>query len=355
MLFRSYLKANDDAFAGFFERLAADGINKSNTLFIVTADEGDHFVGVTKTGCDGVTTPCVYGTGQIGEINTNMAGLLATQQNVTTPFKVHSDDAPTVYITGNPSNTDPTTRAFERATGQLTAVNPYTGNTDVLTRAMADPAEMKLLHMVTADPARTPTFTWFANPDYFLFAGAPNCSTPCVAINPAFAWNHGDIGQDINVTWLGLVGPGVRNLGETDKIWTDHADIRPTLMALAGLRDDYAHQGRPITEVMTNDDGEIDALAAAYKQIEAPVGQLGLETAAFATKAMDSDTSGDQEYLAADEQIAAWTAERDALAMRMIHVLDTTAPNSRHSDEGEFKGLIKQADDLLAEVKAAVG
>src|SRR5205085_10931763 len=143
-------------------RLAADGINRNNTLFTFTADEGDHFAGVQQTGCDGVTTPCVYGTGQIGEVNTNMAGLLATEQGVTTPFTVHSDDAPTVYITGNPGQNADVTRTLERATGALTAVNPYTGTSQNLTRALADQAEMKLLHMVTADSARTPTLTWFA-------------------------------------------------------------------------------------------------------------------------------------------------------------------------------------------------
>src|SRR5919204_406852 len=47
----------DTAFQKFFERLAADGINKSNTLFVFTVDEGDHFVGdaPTPAGCDGGT------------------------------------------------------------------------------------------------------------------------------------------------------------------------------------------------------------------------------------------------------------------------------------------------------------
>jgi hypothetical protein len=97
------LAAYDDAFNKFFIRLANDGINQSNTLFVFTADEGDHFVGVTATGCDGLTTPCTYGPGQIGEITTNMTGLLATEQGITTPFDIHFDDAPTVYITGNPA------------------------------------------------------------------------------------------------------------------------------------------------------------------------------------------------------------------------------------------------------------
>jgi hypothetical protein len=39
------LKAYDDAFGKFFKRLQADGIDQSNTLFIITADEGDHFAG----------------------------------------------------------------------------------------------------------------------------------------------------------------------------------------------------------------------------------------------------------------------------------------------------------------------
>src|SRR5262249_13386484 len=37
------LAAYDAAFAKFFARLAGDGIDQSNTLFIFTADEGDHF------------------------------------------------------------------------------------------------------------------------------------------------------------------------------------------------------------------------------------------------------------------------------------------------------------------------
>jgi hypothetical protein len=348
------LKSYNDAFTGFFNRLAADGINRSNTVFTFTADEGDHFVGVQQSGCDGVTTPCVYGTNQIGEVNTNMAGLLATEQGIATKFTVHSDDAPTVYITGNPAHDATVTRNFERATGALTATNPYTGVTENITRAMADPAEMNLLHMVTSDAARTPTFTWFANPDYFLFAGAANCNSPCVTINPAFAWNHGDIGQDINVTWLGVVGPDVHNLGVTGDVWTDHSDIRPTLMALTGLQDDYAHQGRPISEIMTETAQGSNELAAVYKQINAPVGQLSLDGTLFATRAMLSTSSGDQTYLSADSKITDWNSRRDALAAQMIVLLDWTAPGAGRHNESAKHRLIEQGRQLLAEVHAAV-
>src|SRR5215469_2852490 len=147
------LKAYDDAFGKFFTRLENDGINSSNTLFVFTSDEGDHFVGgaPSPSNCDGVTTPCTYS--QIGEINVNLTGLLATQQKVTTAFKAHADSAPNFYLNGKPSSTDPNVRSFERAVAALKVTNPITNATDTLTNYMADAVEMKLLHMITGDPA----------------------------------------------------------------------------------------------------------------------------------------------------------------------------------------------------------
>src|SRR5262249_55264139 len=141
-------------------------------------------------------------------------------------------------------------RPSGRRLGKLTAVNPMTGNTDPLALALADPVGMKLLHMITADPARTPTLTMFADPNYFLFAGAPNCNSPCVTQQPGFAWNHGDISEDIARTWLGLVGPGVKRGGVNGHLWSDHTDIRPTILTLLGLKDDYVHDGRVLVEVL---------------------------------------------------------------------------------------------------------
>src|SRR6266545_2465061 len=72
------LHAYDEAFGQFFDRLAADGITKKNTLFVFTTEEGDHFAGAipTPAGCDGVNVPCHYSLE--GEINGNLAGLMAT-------------------------------------------------------------------------------------------------------------------------------------------------------------------------------------------------------------------------------------------------------------------------------------
>src|SRR5437867_1768686 len=43
--YKAQLKAYDDAFAAYFARLKADGIDQSNTLFMVTVDEGDKYAG----------------------------------------------------------------------------------------------------------------------------------------------------------------------------------------------------------------------------------------------------------------------------------------------------------------------
>jgi len=356
------LAAYDDAFNRFFQRLAADGINSSNTLFVFTADENDHFAGgpPSPANCDGVHTPCTYSL--IGEVNTNMAGLLATEQGITTPFTVHSDDAPTVYLTGNPARNALVTRNFDRATGALTAVNPYTNQLEQLALGLADPVEMRLLHMITADPARTPTLTMFARPDYFLFAGAPNCNSPCVTVNPAFAWNHGDVTPDITTTWLGMVGPGVRNEGVNHDVWSDHTDIRPTMMMLLGLHDDYLHDGRAITEPLyawalpqslRAHRETLLRLGAVYKQINAAVGQLGLDSLRISTQAMESGSSADDStYTNLENQLIAITTQRNTLAGQMQALLESATFDNQAANEEQAKGLTAQGQALLDQVAA---
>ncbi|TMC11103.1 MAG: hypothetical protein E6J30_02390 [Chloroflexi bacterium] len=351
------LKAYDTAFGKFFTRLANDGINKSNTLFVFTADEGDHFVGgaPSPAGCDGVNTPCTYS--QIGEINANLAGLLATERGNTTAFKVHSDDAPTVYITGNPARDAAVTRTLAHDMSALTAVNPITGNTDTIAQFFADPVEMRILHMVTADPARTPTFTLFADPNYFLFAAAPNCNSPCVTEVPGFAWNHGDVQSDIVTTWLGMVGPGVTNLGIDNTTWSDHTDIRPTLMVLLGLKDDYSHDGRALTEDLdgwarpeaTRLNGGYARLAVIYKQIDAAVGQFGLVTLMVST---DGINGNDSLYAQKESQLSSLNSQRDALAAQMIALLEGAEFNGQAITQQQAKALVAQGQALLGQANA---
>src|SRR5258708_14830074 len=297
------LKAYDAAFGKFFARLAADGITKDNTLFVVTADENDHYAGAAPASpCDGIHTPCTYPIK--GEVEARLGSVFKDQTGDTTPFGYDFDSAPGIWINGNPVQTDPVTRKLEREAATLQGFDPIIGGTNQIMQALADHAEQALLHMVTSDPDRTPNFVLFSNPDYFFTDQSPTvaCGTPtptCFTQTRNFAWNHGDFQTDITRTWLGLVGPGVRETGRTGKIFSDHTDIRPTMMSLARLKDDYAHDGRVLFEVLKQEvlpDSLRDhrhllsRLAESYKQINAPLGKLGRQTlTGLSTLALNGD------------------------------------------------------------------
>ena len=352
------LHSYDQAFGSFFSRLAADGIDKSNTLFVVTADENDHFVGgpPSPANCDGVTVPCTYST--VGEVNANSRGLLATQQGITTPYQVHSDSAPNFYLDGNPARTDPTVRTFEHATAALTANNPISGQANQkIFNYFADPVEMKLLHMISGDPLRTPTFTGFADPDYFVFAGAANCNAACVQVQPGFAWNHGDFSPDINVTWLGMVGPGVRHDGVTDDVWSDQTDVRPTMMSLLGLRDDYRSDGRDLYEFVDDaylptglrgQQANLVALGQAYKQLNACVGEFGVNTLIASTRGITSASTGDQEYADTMSALTSLGQARDAIARQIAALYDRLTFGGASYNDGQTRGLLNAANGVLA-------
>src|SRR5215472_10043172 len=310
------LHAYDQAWGKFFARLLADGINKSNTLFVITSDENDHFAGGqgAPAGCDGVHTPCTYAA--VGEVHANLTQLLQ-QAGSTTPFTQHSDSSPAIYLTGQPARDAAVTRGFDRALAGLEVANPLSGRTEPLFNFLADSVGQRLLHMVTGDPNRTPTVVAFGKPDYFVDVFPAECSAAAVVeCPPSFgtdAWIHGTISPDINRTWLGLVGPGVRQVGRNETVWSDHADVRPTTLLLTGLRDSYQSEGRPLFELLTNEAlpeslrsnrDEVLRLARTFKMIDAPVGQLGLDGVRVSTAALASGSvADDSRYARLESQL----------------------------------------------------
>ncbi len=366
----------DTAFANFFTNLAAHGIDKTNTLFIITVDEGDHFVGGTPTpvDCDGVNVPCDWTTNnQVGELNTNIdtlvqhqfPSLFASFLASTGPntFTVHGDDAPPFYLAkkgvGPLGQTDPDTRTFERTIAGVTALNPYTGATDPLLAQMADQTGMKALHMLTTgDPARNATFAFFADASYFITDFPTSTCETC--INPAFAWNHGDIQKEIGQTWLGFVGPGVASQPD-QVIFTDHTDVRPTINAILGLRDTYQADGRVITQALVSgavppalsvDQATIESLGDAYKQINAPFGPFAQDALIASTKALEGADVADAIYASKEASIASLTTQRDALAGQIRGALDGAAFANEPIDPTQAASWIGQASALLSSADA---
>jgi hypothetical protein len=362
------LAADNAAFTTFFKRLNDDGINPTNTLFVFSSDEGDHFAGANVgrsvtpscTGTPDTTTySCAYPAGTIGEQQVDIHGLLSSQLGDTTPF-YNEPQGNAVYITGNPGPGSPTTRQLERDFAKVTANDTYDGGgAENVTQYEADPTVEQLLHFVDADPNRTPSFTVFPKPDYYLTSGTSdscatgttqaNAAAKCSAIDNYYAWNHGYYAPEVNNNWLGLVGPGVRHGGvdgatagqgpssagtansspqldtslTNSGTWADESDVRPTIMALTGLKDDYIEDGRVLTEDLTIRPGQtggplFQPLAACYKQLNSSVGQFGTDVLVADTKALTTGSSRkDWDYLLTSFEIKVLGAERDALATRI--------------------------------------
>jgi hypothetical protein len=379
--YEDQLAAYDLAFANFFADLAAHGIDKTNTLFIVTVDEGDHFAGATNptpAGCDGSLGNRCDWTGQIGEINANIDTLVQHQfpslyssflaSTGTNAFTVHGDDAPTFYLAkkgiGALGQTDPDTRTFERTIAGLqgASANPYTGVTEHIMQFMADQAGMKAMHMFTAgDPARNATFTFFGNPDYFITDFPTSTCETCVpTTGSTFAWNHGDVQREIGTTWVGYVGPGVANLPD-QTVWTDHTDLKATINALLGVRDSYRHDGRVTTEALVasavpgaiaGERAAVESLGAYYKQINAPFGQFSTDMLMASTKALQGADMGDTIYTSKEASIASLTAQRDALAAQIRGALDEAQFASQPIDAVQIASWVSQAQTLLTSADA---
>jgi hypothetical protein len=358
--YESQLHAENAAFGTFFARLAAAGITKANTLFVITADEGDHFVGSAPqpANCNGVTIACSYR--KVGEVDGNLTGMLAAK-GITTPFAVAADSAPIIYVRGQPARTAAPVRAMERAAAGLTADDLASGGTGRLTNYLADPVEMKILHMVTGDPRRTGTFALFAKPDFWLTSGSAKCGSSCVS-EPSGqdAWNHGDVAPEINTTWLGLVGPGVAHAGVDRRIWSDHADIQPTMMALLGLRDDYTPDGVVIGDVissqalppsMLSNYPTLNKLGQVCTQLEAAVGAFGLDTLTASTRALASNSAHDASYAGLENQLAALGSARDALVTQMQVLLTGAEFGNTQISATAAKKLIGKGNALLAQAR----
>jgi hypothetical protein len=133
------------------------------------------------------------------------------------------------------------------------------------------------------------------------------------------------------------------------------------MLLLAGLKDDYAHDGRALIEDLRLDalpstvagggrDVAFLLLAAAYKQINAPVGALGKATLTASTTALAGD---DATYAKIEGQIGAWTTQRDALASQIIQALEDAEFNGKALNVAAAVDLTARALQLIAEVKAA--
>src|SRR5262249_33732125 len=140
----------------------------------------------------------------------------------------------------------------------------------------------------------------------------------------------------------------------------DHTDVRPTMLALLGLKDSYVHDGRVLAEWLTQTalpagvrqrTEDFIELAQVYKQLNAPLGKLARKSLVFANRSVTADDPTYASYLT---KIADITSQRDSLADQIRTALDNAAFNhqavSEHTEDGlghRALKLIDRVEDLV--------
>jgi len=231
--------------------------------------------------------------------------------------------------------------------------------------------------MKTADPLRFPTYTLFPKPDYFF-----STSGAAVSINSGFAYDHGYYSPNIDITWAAIAGPAsvvARNgvdgpqpdqanqptdpeslhtvpEASTNGTWVEETDIRPTMLYMLKLSDDYQSDGHVITAALKTVSPALQAtedLAAGYDQINSSVGQLATDTLIADTKALASGSSTDDSaYAAEQETLGELADDRDNDAAKIKQTLSDAAaghvPSHGEIQSGlsHVKELLKRADML---------
>jgi len=107
-------------------------------------------------------------------------------------------------------------------------------------------------------------------------------------------------------------------------------DTRPTMLTLVGLQDTYDHDGRVLLEqlhdwavpqTLQTHREALRQLGKVYKQLNAPLGQFGMDALAIPTRAIKSGSSNDDStYTTLEDKLNAFTHQRDELAEQIaIH------------------------------------
>ena len=214
----------------------------------------------------------------------------------------------------------------------------------------AGAVEQRVLHMQTADPLRTPTYTMFPRAGLLL----RHVRRERRAINPHFAWNHGYYSPNIDITWSAFVGPGVAGRGvdgprpaggneshdpnsthtvpqaSTVGTWVDEVDLRPTLLHLVGLRDDYQTDGRVITP---GAEPLRDRRCPGPRSSRRPTSSSTRPSAQFATDTLIADTaalasgsaSNDSTFSFEQRELSWLVGARDRVATQMKVALAAAA------------------------------
>ena len=150
-------------------------------------------------------------------------------------------------------------------------------------------------------------------------------------------------------------------MGVDSGTFSDHTDVRPTMLTLLGRKDDYPNEGRALVEKFVGwaqppavkKSANFVVLATALKQINAAVGPFGLATLHASTVALESGSADDDSlYTSIESQLASFASQRDALVAQIIPLLEAAQFTGTPIADSTAQSLIRQAQNLLSDVEA---
>src|SRR3954453_19030483 len=141
--------------------------------------------------------------------------------------------------------------------------------------------------------------------------------------------------------------------------------MRPTLLHLVGLHDDYQTDGQVITQALTQPNSalaQIAELGQLYQQINSSVGEFATNTLIADSKALASGSaSNDSRYANEQTTLADMADHRDRVATLMKATLARAAAGTvpghgeMQSEIAQARALLKQAAQLAAHTCPARG
>jgi hypothetical protein len=133
--------------------------------------------------------------------------------------------------------------------------------------------------------------------------------------------------------------------------WVEETDLRPTLLHLTGLTDDYPSDGRVISQALSSPSKSLrstEQLAADYQQLNSSVGQFATNTLIADSAALASGSSANDSRFQHEQRALRVLADaRDRVAGRMKQLLAQASAGGT-PDFGRVIALRAQARTLIA-------
>jgi hypothetical protein len=130
---------------------------------------------------------------------------------------------------------------------------------------------------------------------------------------------------------------------------------------MLGLHDDYQTDGRAVTQIANENalpvslrvhHPSLERLGDTYKQLMASFGSFSMDTLLASTRALASNSAGDQTYASIESQIASLTNQRNALAASIRTGINQAQFDGVKLSENQIKDWTRAANALLAQAHA---